>query len=116
MAEMTDGVSQHEDVKHEGFFDFEAEEAEVDMDEADEAEEQDDDDEDMDVDVDDEDFASGRKLTCPGEPITSASAFMRYVRRRSSRDSTNTFVCSVAMERMWRMTRSSHRSPARSTG
>ena len=76
----------------------------------------DDDDEDMDVDVEDEDFASGRKLTCPGEPITSASAFMRYVRCRSSRDSTNTFVYSVATGRMWRMTRSSHRSPARSTG
>ena len=75
-----------------------------------------DDDEDMDVDVDDEDFASGRKLTCPGEPITSASAFMRYVICITSPHSVHAILSLGVMERMWRMTRSSHRSPARSTG
>ena len=39
---------------------------------------------DMDVDLyedddDGEDFDSGTKLTCPGEPITSSHAFMRCV-------------------------------------
>ena len=76
----------------------------------------DDDDEDMDVDVAGEDFASGRKLTCPGESITSASAFMRYVECVSSPHSVYAFAYTVAMERTWKTTRSSHRSPARSTG
>jgi hypothetical protein len=40
---------------------------------------------DMDIDVyeedddDGEDFDSGTKLTCPGEPITSSHAYMRCV-------------------------------------
>ena len=38
---------------------------------------------DMDVDLyeddDEEDFDSGTKLTCPGEPITSSHAYMRCV-------------------------------------
>ena len=40
---------------------------------------------DMDIDVyeddedDGEDFDSGAKLTCPGEPITSSHAYMRCV-------------------------------------
>ena len=39
------------------------------------------DDDAMDVDFDDEeeDFDSGSKLTCPGEPITSSQAYMRSV-------------------------------------
>jgi hypothetical protein len=41
---------------------------------------------DMDIDVyedddDGEDFDSGTKLTCPGEPITSSHAYMRYAVR-----------------------------------
>jgi exosome complex component RRP4 len=41
-------------------------------------------DEDMDIDAyedddDGEDFDSGTKLTCPGEPITSSHAYMRCV-------------------------------------
>lgn len=38
-----------------------------------------DDDADMDLDFDDEEFASGSKLTGPGETLTSSHAFMRYV-------------------------------------
>ena len=34
---------------------------------------------DMDIDFDDEEFASGSKLTCPGETLTSSHAFMRCV-------------------------------------
>jgi hypothetical protein len=34
---------------------------------------------DVDFDDDEEDFDSGSKLTCPGEPITSSQAFMRCV-------------------------------------
>ena len=37
-----------------------------------------DDDNDMNEEFQDEDFASGSKLTCPGETITSSHAFMRY--------------------------------------
>jgi hypothetical protein len=32
---------------------------------------------DIDMDDDGEDFDSGTKLTCPGEPITSSHAYMR---------------------------------------
>ena len=38
----------------------------------------DDDEYDMELDFDDDDFASGSKLTCPGETLTSSHAFMRY--------------------------------------
>ena len=36
------------------------------------------DDMDMEIDFDDDDF-TGNRLTCPGEPLTSSHAFMRYV-------------------------------------
>lgn len=32
---------------------------------------------DLDFDDDEEDFDSGHKLACPGEPITSSQAYMR---------------------------------------
>ena len=34
---------------------------------------------DVDFDDDEEDFDSGSKLACPGEPITSSHAYMRCV-------------------------------------
>ena len=43
-----------------------------------------DDGDDMDMDLDDDDFAAGSRLTCPGEPLTSSHAFMRYVRSSGS--------------------------------
>jgi hypothetical protein len=39
---------------------------------------------DVDFDDDEEDFDSGSKLTCPGEPITSSHAYMRFVPSYSS--------------------------------
>lgn len=37
---------------------------------------------DTDADFDDDDFEAGvSKVTCPGESITSAQAFMRYLRK-----------------------------------
>lgn len=41
----------------------------------------DDEDEYMHDDFQDEDFASGSKLTCPGEALTSSHAFMRYAQK-----------------------------------
>lgn len=38
-----------------------------------------DDDDEMAFDFEDDDFTSGSKLTCPGEPIASSHAFMRFV-------------------------------------
>ena len=52
------------------------------------------DEKDMDIDLyedddDGEDFDSGTKLTCPGEPITSSYAFMRCVLPRPTLSSTS---------------------------
>jgi hypothetical protein len=76
----------------------------------------DDDENNMDLDLDDDEFASGSKLTCPGETLTSSHAFMRYAPSEiPTSDSRSAHFATAAMAPTSTTTRSFPQSQAPSS-